>query len=57
LRSLERGVDILVATLDRLTDMIERAEVSLAKIKYLGVTSSHVQVPVVYTYNEPKPRL
>ena len=23
----------------------------------LGVTLSHVQVPVVYTYNESKPRL
>ncbi|KAI3775459.1 hypothetical protein L1987_50035 [Smallanthus sonchifolius] len=37
LRSLERGVDILVATPGRLTDMIERSKVSLAKIKYLAL--------------------
>ncbi|KAF5788346.1 putative RNA helicase [Helianthus annuus] len=37
LRNLERGVDILVATPGRLTDMIERSKVSLAKIKYLAL--------------------
>ncbi|KAI3803551.1 hypothetical protein L1987_31707 [Smallanthus sonchifolius] len=37
LRSLERDVDILVATPRRLTDMIERSKVSLEKIKYLAL--------------------
>ncbi|KAK9268946.1 hypothetical protein L1049_000712 [Liquidambar formosana] len=35
LHNMERGVDILVATLGRLVDMIERARVSLRKIKDL----------------------
>ncbi|GKC38538.1 DEAD-box ATP-dependent RNA helicase 52C-like protein, partial [Tanacetum coccineum] len=37
LRSFERGVDILVATLGRLTDMIERSKISLKKIKVFGI--------------------
>ncbi|KAG4189697.1 hypothetical protein ERO13_A08G239000v2 [Gossypium hirsutum] len=37
LRSLEKGVDILVATPGRLVDMIERARVSLGMIKYLAL--------------------
>ncbi|KAK1417253.1 hypothetical protein QVD17_26378 [Tagetes erecta] len=37
LKSLERGVDILVATPGRLTDLIERSRISLAKIKYLAL--------------------
>ncbi|KAJ8753229.1 hypothetical protein K2173_017835 [Erythroxylum novogranatense] len=36
-RNLEKGVDILVATPGRLVDMIERARVSLVKIKYLAL--------------------
>ncbi len=35
LRDLERGCDILVATPGRLVDIMERARVSLASIKYL----------------------
>jgi len=35
LRELERGCDILVATPGRLVDIMERARVSLAQIKYL----------------------
>ncbi|KAK9268554.1 hypothetical protein L1049_000308 [Liquidambar formosana] len=35
--NMERGVDILVATPGRLVDMIERARVSLRKIKYLAL--------------------
>lgn len=37
MKSFERGVDILVATPGRLTDMIERSKVSLKKIKYLAL--------------------
>ncbi|GJU41372.1 DEAD-box ATP-dependent RNA helicase 52C-like protein [Tanacetum coccineum] len=40
LRSFERGVDILVATLGRLTDMIERSKISLKKIKYLALNEA-----------------
>ncbi|GAV68332.1 DEAD domain-containing protein/Helicase_C domain-containing protein [Cephalotus follicularis] len=36
-RKLERGVDILVATPGRLVDMIERARVSLRKVRYLAL--------------------
>ncbi|PKU72337.1 DEAD-box ATP-dependent RNA helicase 52C isoform X1 [Dendrobium catenatum] len=35
LRNLEKGVDILVATPGRLTDLIERARISLQKVNYL----------------------
>lgn len=35
MRDLERGCDLLVATPGRLSDMIERGRLSLAKIKYL----------------------
>lgn len=34
---MEKGVDILVATPGRLLDMIERAKLSLKKIKYLAL--------------------
>ncbi|CAI9097453.1 OLC1v1033884C1 [Oldenlandia corymbosa var. corymbosa] len=37
LRELERGVDILVATPGRLVDLLERAKVSLAMIRYLAL--------------------
>ncbi|GJX74926.1 DEAD-box ATP-dependent RNA helicase 37-like protein [Tanacetum coccineum] len=37
LRELERGVDILVATPGRLVDLLERAKVSLEKIRYLAL--------------------
>ncbi|KAL3649320.1 DEAD-box ATP-dependent RNA helicase 37 [Castilleja foliolosa] len=37
LRELERGVHILVATPGRLVDLLERARVSLQKIKYLAL--------------------
>ncbi|KAI4344114.1 hypothetical protein L6164_011382 [Bauhinia variegata] len=37
LRSLERGVDILVATPGRLVDIIKRERVSLRRIKYLAL--------------------
>ncbi|KVH93813.1 DEAD-box ATP-dependent RNA helicase 52C-like [Cynara cardunculus var. scolymus] len=37
LRSFEKGVDILVATPGRLTDVIERSKVSLTRIKYLAL--------------------
>lgn len=37
MRSLEKGVDILVATPGRLVDMIERARVSLGMLKYLAL--------------------
>ncbi|KAL1819658.1 hypothetical protein DCAR_0415961 [Daucus carota subsp. sativus] len=37
LHKLEKGVDILVATPGRLLDMIERAKLSLKKIKYLAL--------------------
>lgn len=35
LRELERGVDILVATPGRLSDLLERARVSLSMVRYL----------------------
>jgi superfamily II DNA/RNA helicase len=35
LLSLEKGVDVLVATPGRLVDLIERAKVSLQKVQYL----------------------
>ncbi|KAI3714797.1 hypothetical protein L6452_21757 [Arctium lappa] len=37
LRSFEKGVDILVATPGRLTDVIERSRVSLKRVKYLAL--------------------
>ncbi|GKC10741.1 DEAD-box ATP-dependent RNA helicase 37-like protein [Tanacetum coccineum] len=37
LRSFERGVDILVATLRRLANIIKRSKFSLKKIKYLSL--------------------
>ena len=37
LRDLERGVDILVATPGRLSDLLERARVSLSHVRYLAL--------------------
>ena len=37
LRELERGVEILVATPGRLSDLLERARVSLSHIRYLAL--------------------
>jgi ATP-dependent RNA helicase DDX3X len=37
LREMERGCDMLVATPGRLSDLIERARVSLAAIRYLAL--------------------
>ena len=37
LRELERGVEILVATPGRLSDLLERARVSLAHVRYLAL--------------------
>lgn len=37
LRELERGVDILVATPGRLNDLLERARVSMQRIKFLAL--------------------
>jgi ATP-dependent RNA helicase DDX3X len=37
LRELERGCDILVATPGRLSDLIERARVSLSYVRYLAL--------------------
>eukprot|EP00878_Enallax_costatus_P019403 GHUV01020472.1.p1 GENE.GHUV01020472.1~~GHUV01020472.1.p1 ORF type:complete len:334 (+),score=106.18 GHUV01020472.1:98-1099(+) len=37
LREMERGCDILVATPGRLSDLIERARVSLAAVRYLAL--------------------
>ena len=37
LRDLERGVDILVATPGRLSDLLERARVSLSQVRYLAL--------------------
>lgn len=37
LRDMERGCDILVATPGRLSDLIERARVSLAATRYLAL--------------------
>jgi ATP-dependent RNA helicase DDX3X len=37
LREIERGSDILVATPGRLSDLIERARVSLANVKFLAL--------------------
>ncbi|MCO5607214.1 hypothetical protein L7F22_061407 [Adiantum nelumboides] len=37
LRELERGVDILVATPGRLSDLLERARVSLSQVRYLAL--------------------
>lgn len=34
---MERGCDILVATPGRLSDLIERARVSLSQIRYLAL--------------------
>nr|GMD34339.1 DEAD-box ATP-dependent RNA helicase 37-like [Ipomoea batatas]GMD35998.1 DEAD-box ATP-dependent RNA helicase 37-like [Ipomoea batatas] len=41
LRELERGVDILVATLGRLVDLLERAKVSLQLIRYLALDEAN----------------
>ena len=37
LREMERGCDILVATPGRLSDLIERARVSLSRVGYLAL--------------------
>ena len=37
LKEIERGVDILVATPGRLSDMLERAKVSLSQVRYLAL--------------------
>ena len=37
LREMERGCDILVATPGRLSDLIERARVSLSRVNYLAL--------------------
>ena len=37
LRDLERGVDILVATPGRLSDLLEMARVSLSQVRYLAL--------------------
>lgn len=37
LREMERGCDILVATPGRLSDLIERARVSLSRVQYLAL--------------------
>ena len=37
LREMERGCDILVATPGRLSDLIERARVSLSNCRYLAL--------------------
>ena len=37
LREMERGVDILVATPGRLSDLLERARVSLSHVRYLAL--------------------
>jgi ATP-dependent RNA helicase DDX3X len=37
LRDMERGVDILVATPGRLSDLLERARVSLSMVRYLAL--------------------
>ncbi|KAK9824180.1 hypothetical protein WJX72_008364 [[Myrmecia] bisecta] len=37
LRDMERGCDILVATPGRLSDLIERARVSLSRVRYLAL--------------------
>ncbi|KAH7302735.1 hypothetical protein KP509_23G085300 [Ceratopteris richardii] len=37
LREMERGVDILVATPGRLSDLMERARVSLSQVRYLAL--------------------
>lgn len=35
MRDIEKGVDLLVATLGRLVDLVERSQISLEAIKYL----------------------
>lgn len=37
LREMERGVEILVATPGRLSDLLERARVSLSQVRYLAL--------------------
>lgn len=54
LREIERGCDILVATPGRLSDLIERARVSLSNCRYLALDEADRMLDMGF---EPQVRL
>jgi hypothetical protein len=50
LRDFERGVDILVATPDRLADLMETTRISLQAICYLALYSLRHRISIIFCF-------